>query len=274
MKENSRSLYDEFRVTVSDTEFIFFIDNGFEQRNAYRSENHSHKFNEIIYCFKGSVEIAYEKETQKITAGEMVLIPEKTVHSLSADDDTYCMFLSFWNDDKWQTKKNIMVFKNFPAVNAFERILEYYYNNYTYKKELIAACLHELAAMLAEIYLSQDIDAKKTVTLENNNYRIYIIEQYFQSEYDKAPRITELADLLHLSVGQTQRIIAKLYSQTFRERILLLRMNKAKNLLTDTNKSVEEISVATGYKTVHNFYSAFRVYNGKTPKQYRKNARF
>ena len=51
-------------------------------------------------------------------------------------------------------------------------------------------------------------------------------------------------------------------------------MNKAKNLLTDTNKSVEEISVATGYKTVHNFYSAFRVYNGKTPKQYRKNARF
>ena len=76
----------------------------------------------------------------------MVLIPEKTVHSLSADDDTYCMFLSFWNDDKWQTKKNIMVFKNFPAVNAFERILEYYYNNYTYKKELIAACLHELAS--------------------------------------------------------------------------------------------------------------------------------
>lgn len=83
-----------------------------------------------------------------------------------------------------------------------------------------------------------------------------------------------MADLLHLSVGQTQRIIAKLYSQTFRERILLLRMNKAKNLLTDTNKSIEEISVATGYKTVHNFYSAFRVYNGKTPKQYRKNARF
>ena len=177
MEENSRSLYDEFRVTVSDTEFIFFIDNGFEQRNTYRSENHSHKFNKIIYCLKGSVEIAHEKETQKITAGEMVLIPKKTVHSLSADDDTYYMFLSFWNDDKWQTKKNIMVFKNFPAVNTFERIL-------------------------------------------------------------------------------------------------LLRMNKAKNLLTDTNKSVEEIAVATGYKTAHNFYSAFRAYNGMTPKEYRKNARF
>ncbi len=273
LEENSSSLYNEFRVSVSDTEFIFFADNNFGHRGTYHSEKHFHKFNEIIYCFNGSVEIVYEKDVQKITAGEMALISEKTVHSLTTDDDTYCMFLSLWKNDAWKAEQNIKVFKSFPAISAFERMLEYYYGNYTYKKELIVACLHEIAAMLAEISLSQDIDTKNAATLENNNYRRYIIEQFFQAEYDKSPKITELADLLHLSVGQTQRIIAKLYGQTFREHILLLRMSKAKNLLTDTDKSIEEIAEATGYKTAHNFYSAFKSYNEMTPKEYRKNAR-
>ncbi len=269
MEKKFNPLYDEFHVSVADTEFIFFADKGFGCKSPYHSENHSHKFNEIIYCLKGSIEIVCEKDTQKITAGDVLLIAEGTVHSLSADADAYCIFLSFWKNDTFAAEQNIRVFQNFPASGAFERIPEYYYSNYTYKKELIVACLHEIAAMFTEISLPENMSTKNTATLENNHYRIYMIEQYFQSEYNQKPKITELSDLLHLSVQQTQRIIASLYGQTFRERILRLRMHKAKTLLTDTDKTIEEIATAVGYSSVNRFYSVFKACNGITPKQYR-----
>lgn len=271
MGENSCNLYDEFDVWVSDTEFIFFADQGFGCKGFYRSENHSHKFNEIIYCFKGSMEIACEKDTQKIAVGDALIISENTLHSLSADADTYCIFISFWKNDIFPAEQGIKIFKKFPAANAFERIFEYYYGDYTYKKELIAGCLHEIAAMFTELSTSEGTDEKNTITMENNHYRKYAIEQYFQSKYYNTPKLTELADLLHLSVQQTQRIIIKLYGQTFHERILLLRMNKAKDMLADTNKTVENIAIAIGYRTVNSFYSAFKSYNGITPKAYREN---
>ena len=48
------------------------------------------------------------------------------------------------------------------------------------------------------------------------------------------------------------------------------RMIKAAELLTDSNKTIKEISKATGYKYYSNFLSAFTAYHGIPPSQYRK----
>ena len=93
---------------------------------------------------------------------------------------------------------------------------------------------------------------------------------YFQSNYKSSPSLAELAGILHLSVVQTQRIIKKLYNQTFSHRVLALRMNKAKKLITQTDMSVIEIAAAVGYNNAHNFFAAFKRETGTTPKQYRK----
>ena len=48
------------------------------------------------------------------------------------------------------------------------------------------------------------------------------------------------------------------------------RMIKAAELLMDSNKTIKEISKATGYKYYSNFLSAFTAYHGIPPSQYRK----
>jgi|SRR5665213_1936991 len=48
------------------------------------------------------------------------------------------------------------------------------------------------------------------------------------------------------------------------------RMIKAAQLLINSNKTIKEISKATGYKYYSNFLSAFTAYYGIPPSKYRK----
>lgn len=48
------------------------------------------------------------------------------------------------------------------------------------------------------------------------------------------------------------------------------RMIKAAELLSDSNKTIKQISKATGYKYYSNFLSAFTSYHGIPPSKYRK----
>ncbi len=267
MGEKNSILYDEYFLSVSDVEFEFFADSGFLSRGTYLSEEHYHQYNEIIYCFKGSLEVVCDAGVKTLGPKDIVVIPGKISHSLSADDDTLYLVMSFWGGEKWQS---VRVFTDFAASDAFGRILEYHYGDYRYKKELINSCIYEIITMMLEMSDSGGAQTQKTVTLENNSYRRYIIEQYIQSNYKASPSVAELAGLLHLSVPQTQRIIKKLYNQTFTDKVLSLRMNKAKKLISQTDMPVIEIAAAVGYNNAHNFFSAFKRETGVAPKQYRK----
>ena len=47
-------------------------------------------------------------------------------------------------------------------------------------------------------------------------------------------------------------------------------MNQAKNYLTDTDKSMKEISMRVGYEDYSQFTKMFKKVTGKTPQEYRK----
>ncbi len=53
------------------------------------------------------------------------------------------------------------------------------------------------------------------------------------------------------------------------EYLTLLRMEKAKELLKETEKRIKEISIAVGYEDDHVFMRRFKKYTGKTPAQFR-----
>ena len=47
-----------------------------------------------------------------------------------------------------------------------------------------------------------------------------------------------------------------------------MRIEKAKELLKNTNMSIKEISERTGYANLNNFYMHFKKLTGMTPKAY------
>ena len=93
--------------------------------------------------------------------------------------------------------------------------------------------------------------------------------EYINDNYHKRITSKELADILGLSVSQLDRkfkAFAGVSPQTY---ILKVRINAASTLLVQTDKSITEIYLETGFYDQSYFGRQFKKFTGVTPRQYR-----
>lgn len=101
--------------------------------------------------------------------------------------------------------------------------------------------------------------------------RSALIEDAFLSDYSTLT-LTGLADNLHLSRRQTERLIQKLYNKTFYAKKLEAQMSAASHMLKNSKLSITSIAEAAGYSSQEYFSNAFRKYYGCSPGKYRKTS--
>lgn len=86
--------------------------------------------------------------------------------------------------------------------------------------------------------------------------------------------LTSLADSVHLSSSYLSRLFKKETGVTVTDYITAERMEKARQLLEQTDQSIESITQQVGYPTHHYFTKRFKQRFGVTPKEYRQKHRF
>ncbi|KAA0141475.1 Melibiose operon regulatory protein [Gimesia chilikensis] len=96
---------------------------------------------------------------------------------------------------------------------------------------------------------------------------------YVLEHYQERIQISELADLIFLSVSQLDRKFKKLYQITPQKYILRVRINAACQLLTRTEKRVSEIALESGFYDQSYFTKQFVNLMGLSPSEYRKRFR-
>ncbi|WP_114351522.1 AraC family transcriptional regulator [Saliterribacillus persicus] len=87
--------------------------------------------------------------------------------------------------------------------------------------------------------------------------------------YDKDISLDRIAAELHYNPNYLSSIFQKETHYSFSEYLLRYRLNKAKEWLTSTNKSVKEIAEELQYNNSQNFIRSFRKIEGITPGKYR-----
>ena len=85
--------------------------------------------------------------------------------------------------------------------------------------------------------------------------------------------LKDICSHLAISVSYFSSIFKSYTDLTFVEYLTERRVEKAKQLLKNTDKSIAEISEAVGYKEPHYFSMIFKKSTGMTPKNYRKHSR-
>ncbi len=104
----------------------------------------------------------------------------------------------------------------------------------------------------------------------NREYMVYVIDDYINQYFSRQISVSTLAETIHLSERQIHRIVQETYGQTFRQRVIFLRIKNATVLLTETDMSIKRIANTVGYQTLNSFYKAFSRYHTMTPEQYRR----
>lgn len=101
-----------------------------------------------------------------------------------------------------------------------------------------------------------------------------LLNQYFDDEnlIDKGiPEVKYFAKKLNLSSNYLSDLLTKYSGKTTIEHIHLKMVDKAKNLLLGTSKSISEIAYEIGFEHPSHFTKIFKMKTGLSPLHFRKN---
>ena len=94
---------------------------------------------------------------------------------------------------------------------------------------------------------------------------------YIQEHDTEELSLTSLAEMYNISSSRLSTLIKKELGLSFSEYITARRMQKAKELLKDDSRSIEEIANAVGYHDYFYFTKVFKKTQGISPSKYRKS---
>jgi AraC-like DNA-binding protein len=99
--------------------------------------------------------------------------------------------------------------------------------------------------------------------------RRLLIDHYFQA-LDRPRSRRELASILGTSVRHLNRILADIYSLSFREKLVRSRLDLAADLLRNSELPIAEVSARLGFARQAYFSRSFRTRFGIAPSLYRR----
>jgi len=144
------------------------------------------------------------------------------------------------------------------------------YNNTSRIKNLLEFAnyvdfFREANAIIAEIcdWVKKN---SKTDTIIPKKIQEYIMQNYSNPELSS----TLLGDVFNLSPGYLSRLFKEATGIGIPDFINMVRIEKAKALLTESTQSAQEISTEVGYNVYHSFSRIFKKLEGVSPQKYRE----
>ncbi|MDE6103821.1 MAG: AraC family transcriptional regulator, partial [Oscillospiraceae bacterium] len=106
---------------------------------------------------------------------------------------------------------------------------------------------------------------------DKSKYKIFSVRDYLDKHFTDAINLDDLAERFYISKFYLTREFKKEFGITIIHYILNKRMEYAKELLTFTDKTVEEISEICGFNDQSYFSRQFKKSENITCMSYRKN---
>lgn len=99
-----------------------------------------------------------------------------------------------------------------------------------------------------------DVDPVKA--RRNTDYG-FLVHEFFNNRYSEAVKLSDLANELHLSERQTERIVISKTGRTFKRYLAHIRVSMAKMLVESTDISMTDVARYVGYKSYAGFWKAY-----------------
>lgn len=141
-----------------------------------------------------------------------------------------------------------------------------FYSDHHYRIEAMTHLMSFLLIQIAEYSYSmllEDSSAKHTAFL-NLRVDLFSNPQHYTT-------VESAARCLHISTSHFQALYKSYFHITFMQDVITARIQKARQLLEQTDQPNYEIADACGYANVSHFSRQFRHITGQSPGEYRKN---
>jgi YesN/AraC family two-component response regulator len=113
-------------------------------------------------------------------------------------------------------------------------------------------------------------DFAKFAPLFTSCSQLKTIYEFIEAHYHESIALKDVAKHFGFSAAYLTELVKNQTGEPINRWIIKRRVTAARNLLLESEKSVEQIAEAVGYQSLNHFFRQFRQYYGNSPKAWRK----
>jgi len=221
-------------------------------------ETHSHDFHQVVVPLRGSIEISLNEFDGAIAVGHCVIIQKSIDHSFKANKQA--RFLVADLCELPDSAKSLdcpfaMISSAFQSFCLFADI--------QLSSQTNAVLEDGMVTVFKQLLSLQDF-------LPDIDRRISRALECIDNDLSEAHTLEKLASVSSLSVSQFKVLFARHTRKTLGQYLLMMRMEKARALLANTDMPINIVAENTGYADQSAFSRRFQSYHGISPREYKK----
>ncbi|MDN4502918.1 helix-turn-helix transcriptional regulator [Alteromonadaceae bacterium BrNp21-10] len=224
-------------------------------------------YHTILFTTEGRGKLLTAAGTQAIEANTVTLLPIGQPFHFSLDSTLWKTAWFCLDDDPiWQhlhyKKASVKYCENTQAI--YHLLGHLYYEN--------DRSMQETSINQIKRYLQQTVGHNTVVEVEQSVQlrRLATLFDDIQRQLHAPWTIESMAKRVHYSAPHLHRLCQQTYAQSPIQRLIFLRIERAKQLLTDTDWSLIQIANTVGYHDVFNFSTRFKKSVGISPSHFRQ----
>lgn len=284
----SRKLSElEFKLKVDSLAIDILWFRAMVNEGEWAIARHTHSSFEFHFIASGSCKVIHDGGEFVINAGEFYLTAPSVYHeqkstgtgkfieySLNCD-------LKLEEDKPSEAKQVYTVLSKTPCrqfkdsqgiIKIFYKALNEAYHQdfgfYNSIKSLIVLILFSAARTICpNLHINNLTPLKK----QKDDYRLTQIERFIEDNLSSNISPIDIASVIHLSDKQVCRIIRERKGLSTKELIMQIKLQKAKQLLKETNLPIKQIAYELGFSSEYYFNQFFKREEGYPPGVFRVN---
>ncbi|MDR0405418.1 MAG: AraC family transcriptional regulator [Clostridiales bacterium] len=221
----------------------------------------------VLYSIKGEGVLEYRGSEYQVGENQVIFIDSRFYHKYRSANggkwEFYFMLISgvgvqAYYDILFSERYYALAFFDNNIIKKFIDTMLYLDGKHSHQFELWAC--RQINDFLIQLSF---------LNSEYANFDFVEVLEYIEKNLDKKLSIDELAEVCKMSKFHFIRRFKKVYSETPYGYITRVKVNRAKTLLSSTDRTVDKIAVLVGFNDTNTFIRAFKKYTGETPLRYR-----
>ena len=224
------------------------------------------KWDALIFVLGGSCRYRFDDGTDFIArAGDLFYLAKGSIYEMDVSLERYeVIFIDFLFEGDEMRKSALLSSQNADRERVFRRIHHLYSMG---SQGYVSRCLSELYRLYADLIAAENaaylptVMQKKTDTAHN-----FILQNLSNADL----RQEEIAASIGVSEVYLRRLFRKQYGLSPNQFLTNERLRHARELMWNTDLTLEEIALQSGFSTLSYFCRVFKEQHGTSPGEYRK----
>ena len=230
-----------------------------------------HDHVELVLVIKGALQASVGGKVYTLQAGEMSVCFPYQIHSYEQSRNVEALLVMFpssaadvFSGTLLQVCPDIPFFRPAPyLISLLERLEDCMKNPAEISRSLTKVYFDAVVGELLLQMPTVPVEKKDTNTIQK-------LFMYCQAHYRENITVASVAKAVHVSQSYVTKIFSAGQGYAFRSYINSLRLAEVKRLLTETDRTVTDIMLASGFNNQSTFNRVFYEETGMSPREYRR----